>query len=213
MINMANMGIVSSLAPLWTQTKLFIPNLVAAIIILVVGYVIGRIVAYVVREILERTNVDDYFEEQGDLKFELSSMFSVISKWIIYLLFINQAAVALQVSAITSMVERIVTWLPGLVGAIAVFLAGYGIAIYAKKQVIGSETLYANILGKVVFFFVLYIAVATALPVVGIKADLINQILLIIMGSVGAGFAIASGLGLKDLFEEEARRYIEEKRE
>ena len=213
MINMANMGIVSSLAPLWTQTKLFIPNLVAAIIILVVGYVIGRVVAYVVREILDRTNVDQYFEEQGDLKFELSSMFSVIAKWIVYLLFINQAAVALQVSAITSMVERIVGWLPGLVGAISVFLAGYGIAIYAKKQIIGSETLYANILGKVVFFFVLYVAVATALPIVGIKADLINQILLIIMGSVGAGFAIASGLGLKDLFEEEARRYIEKKRE
>lgn len=209
---MEDMGIVSALTPLWAQTKNFLPNLVAALVILVIGYVIGRVVGYVVKEVLERTNVDEYFEEQGDLKFELSSIFSTIGKWIIYLVFIQQAAMSLEVPAITQIVGKVVTWIPGLVGAVAVFLAGYGVAIYSKKQIIGSETLYSNILGKVVFFFVIYVAVATALPLVGIQAELLNNILLIIMGSVGAGFAIASGLGLKDIFHKEAERYIEEKR-
>lgn len=211
-MKMADMGIMSTLTPLWIDAQAFIPNLVAAIIILVIGYIIGRVVGYVVKEILQRTNVDDYFEEQGDLQFELSGIFSVIGKWIIYLIFIQQAALALEVTAITDIVGKIVTWIPGLVGAIAVFLAGYGIAIYSKKQIIGSETLYSNILGKVIFFFVIYVAIATALPLVGIQAGLLNNILLIIMGSVGAGFAIASGLGLKDIFHDEAERYIEEKR-
>lgn len=209
---MEDMGIVSALTPLWTQTKNFLPNFVAALVILVIGYIIGRVVGYVVKEVLDRTNVDDYLEEQGDLKFELSAIFSTIGKWIIYLVFIQQAAMSLEVPAITQIVGKVVTWIPGLVGAVVVFLAGYGIAIYSKKQIIGSETLYSNILGKVVFFFVIYVAVATALPLVGIQAELLNNILLIIMGSVGAGFAIASGLGLKDIFHEEAERYIEEKR-
>ena len=52
------------------------------------------------------------------------------------------------------------------------------------------------------FFFIVYISVAIALPLVGISGQLLEYILLIIVGSAGLGFAIAIGLGMKTLFQD-----------
>ncbi len=198
--------------PIMEATRNFLPSLFFATVLLVVGYILGRITFSVIQRVLEHTQVDEYFQEEGHLELQLSDLFAELAKWIVYFAFLQQAAIVLGVAAITSLVDRIVAWIPGVVGAIAVFLAGYGIAIYTKDQIVGSETIYADLLGKTIFFFVLYIAVSTALPLAGIGAQLLNNILLILVASAGLAFAIAAGWGLKDVFQEEAERYIEERR-
>ncbi|MDY6776790.1 MAG: hypothetical protein SVQ76_01640 [Candidatus Nanohaloarchaea archaeon] len=209
---MAQAALIAAFQPILEATREFLPSLFFATVLLVVGYIIGRITYSVVRRVLDHTRVDEYFEEEGHLELELSGLFAELAKWIVYFAFLQQAASVLGVSAITQLVDRIVAWIPGVIGAIAVFLAGYGIAIYTKDQIVGSETIYADLLGKMIFFFVLYIAVSTALPLAGIGAQLLNNILLILVASAGLAFAIAAGWGLKDVFQEEAQRYVEERR-
>lgn len=198
--------------PILEATRDFLPSLFFATVLLVVGYILGRITYSVIQRILEHTQVDEYFQEEGHLELQLSDLFAELAKWIVYFAFLQQAAIVLGVAALTSLVDRIVAWIPGVIGAIAVFLAGYGIAIYTKDQIVGSETIYADLLGKTIFFFVLYIAVSTALPLAGIGAQLLNNILLILVASAGLAFAIAAGWGLKDVFQEEAERYVKERR-
>lgn len=190
-----------------------IRGLLFASVTLVVGYMAGRIVYSIIDRFLEHTQVDTYFEEEGHLELELSSLFAELGKWLVYFIALLGAADILEVEAFTQLLNRLVQWIPGVIGAIAVFLAGYGIAMYTKDHIVGSETLYADLLGKMIFFFVLYIAIATALPLAGIEAQLLNQILLVIVASVGLAFAIAAGWGLKDVFQEEAQKYIEEREE
>ncbi|MFB6265758.1 MAG: hypothetical protein ABEI07_01600, partial [Candidatus Nanohaloarchaea archaeon] len=155
---MAQTAVVSAFQPILDATREFLPSLFFAAVLIVVGYIIGRITYSVIRRVLDHTQVDEYFEEEGHLELELSGMFAELAKWIVYFAFLQQAAIVLGVEAITSLVDKIVSWIPGVVGAIAVFLAGYGIAIYTKDQIVGSETIYADLLGKLIFFFVLYIA-------------------------------------------------------
>jgi hypothetical protein len=52
----------------------------------------------------------------------------------------------------------------------------------------------------------MYIAIATALPSIGIDASLINMILIILVASFGLGMAIAIGLGLKDTVAKLAKK-------
>jgi hypothetical protein len=59
----------------------------------------------------------------------------------------------------------------------------------------------------VIFFLVLYVSIALALPFVGIDPTLINWILIVIVASLGVGLAIAIGLGLKDVIADVARGY------
>lgn len=209
MIAMVQTALTASFTPIMEATRQFLPKLFFAVVLLVVGYIIGRVTFSVIRRVLEHTQVDEYFEEEGHLELQLSHLFAELGKWLVYLAFLNQAVSVLNARELTLLMNQIMQWIPGVVGAVAVFLAGYGIAIYTKDHIVGAETFYADLLGKTIFFFVLYIAVSTALPLAGIQAQLLNWILLIIVASVGLAFAIAAGWGLKDVFQEEAQRYME----
>lgn len=208
---MAQTAAVTAFQPIVDATRAFLPSLFFASVVLVVGYIIGRITYAIVNRVLEHTQVDEYFEEEGHLELALSDLFADLSKWIVYFAFLWQAGQILGVGAINRMLRALVNYIPGVVGAIAVFLAGYGIAVYTKDQVIGTETLYADLLGKSVFFFVLYVAFATALELARIPTTLLNNILLILVGSFGLAFAIAAGWGLKDVVRDEAERYVEDR--
>lgn len=203
---------IAAFQPILEATRAFLPSLFFAAVVLVVGYIIGRVTYAIINRVLEHTEVDEYFSEQGHLELELSDLFADLSKWIVYFAFLWQAGQLLGVQAINRVLQALVSYIPGVIGAIAVFLAGYGIAVYTKDHIIGSETLYSDLLGKMVFFFVLYVAFATALELARIPTTLLNNILLILVGAVGLAFAIAAGWGLKDVFQEEAERYIEDTR-
>jgi len=79
--------------------------------------------------------------------------------------------------------------------------------MYIKDKVVHSKTFYGELIGNLIFFIIIYVSVALALPFVGIDPTLINWILIVIVASLGAGLAIAIGLGLKEVVAESARGY------
>ncbi len=188
------------------------PALVYAVIVLVIGYVIGRVVGAVVEKMLIRVNVDKYVTEHEHLAINLSSVFSIIAKWWIYFITIQAAANILEIPAIINIVQSIVEFIPGVIGATLVLVVSYGLAIYAKESILGSRDLYSNIVGKILFFLIIYIGIATSLPLLGVDPFLINSILLLIVGAISIGVAIALGFGLKDVVAENARDYSKTKK-
>ena len=198
----------STLSNLTTSVTNGIPNLIYAIIILVVGYAIGRTVGTVVEKIVARSKVDSHLKEKEQLSFSLSNVLGTVSKWVLYLIFMQQAAVQLNVAAISQSINEIINFIPGVIGAVVVLIASYAIAIYVKEEIVGSKGLYQNLIGKVIFFLIVYVGIATALPLIEIDAALINNILLILVASMGLGLAIALGLGLKDTVSELSKGYV-----
>lgn len=188
------------------------PALVYAVIVLVMGYIIGRVVGAVVEKLLIRVNVDKYVTEHEHLAINLSAVFSIIAKWWIYFITIQAAANILEVPAIINIVQSIIAFIPGVIGATLVLVVSYGLAIYAKENILGSRELYSNIVGKILFFLIIYIGIATALPLLGVDSYLINSILLLIVGAISIGVAIALGFGLKDVVAETARNYSKVKK-
>ena len=201
----------NALMSLYQSIVVGFPALVYAVIVLIIGYVIGRVVGAVVEKTLIRVNVDKYVTEHEHLAIHLSSVFSIIAKWWIYFITIQAFANILEIPAIISIVQSIVDFIPGVVGATMVLVVSYGLAIYAKENILGSRELYSNIVGKILFFLIIYIGIATSLPLLGVDPFLINSILLIIVGSLSVGMAIAIGFGLKDVVAENAREYAKAK--
>ena len=68
--------------------------------------------------------------------------------------------------------------------------------------------MWGTLTAKILFFFIIYVSIALALPVLGISSALVNSILLIIIGSVGLGTAIAIGLGMKNAVADVSQRYV-----
>ena len=184
------------------------PDAVYALIWLAVLYAIARIAASIVRKITVQAKLDDYIKDKAHMTFKLSDVFSVIVKWVIILVAFEQAAMILNVSALSAFVNLVVAFLLDVVMASIVLIVGYALAVYIKEDVIGSKEIYSSIMGKVVFFMILLISISTALPIMGIPAVLINNIILVLFISVGVSTAIALGWGLKDIVKELAEGYV-----
>lgn len=200
--------IEEALITLWANFVSYIPGILAAVIILVIGLIIGKVLGRVVKEILVRTNIDQYFSKKELISIDLSSLGSVITRWIIYLVFIQQAAIFLGVEAITTFIGSVISIIPGIIEAVIVILVGYALAIFMKESILSSKSVYADIIGKIVFFLVIYVSIALALPFVGVNPALINNLLLVFIASIGLGLAIAIGLGLKDVIAALGKDYV-----
>ncbi|MCK5474025.1 MAG: hypothetical protein KAI53_01350 [Candidatus Aenigmarchaeota archaeon] len=202
----------SALTNLMTSFITGFPGLVYALLWVIVGYAIGKLLASLVNRVLKEANIDSYLKSKEHVNFKLSSILSTVVKWVVYLVFLQQAATLLGVAVISAVVNEIIAFVPGIVGAVIVLLVSYAIAMYVKEDVIGDKELYTSMLGKAVFFLVLYVGIATALPLVSIDAMLINTILLVLVASVGLGLAIALGWGLKDSVDELAKDQVKKYR-
>lgn len=204
--------IVEVLQALSTQTMNFIPQLVGAVILLIIGLVVGKIVGRVIRELLERVKMDYYITEQEKPVISISNIFSLIIRWWIYLAFIASAVDLLAIRSLALWVTRTVDFIPNIIGASIIIVTGFLLAEYIKVHMNKLKSMHATFVGKIMFFFIIYVAVAIALPILGISATLVNNILLIIIGSIGLGIAIALGLGLKDTVADISKKWASAKK-
>jgi hypothetical protein len=186
----------------------FFPNIIAACILLFIGWIIGHVIGRITKEILKRLKIDKILFRGRRPILRISGIIPVMISWSIYLLFIQSAVEVLGVKVLVDALGAFLVFLPKLVEAIIIMLAGYAIAEYVRARIEESEVEYASLIAKTIFFLVIYVAIATALPLIGIETFLINALLLVLVGSVGAGVAIAIGLGLKD----EVKRFVRAKR-
>ena len=192
----------------------YIPNVLGAIILLVIGLILGKAIGWFTKECLVRLKIDDYLPLKKRKMTSVSEIFSLIIKWWIYLAFLAAAFSdqVLGIKPISLWVESIVRFIPNIIGAALIIIVGYLLGEFISTEIKKSETFYSSLVSKIIFFFVMYVSIALALPVLGISADLVNNILLIIIGSIGLGLAIAIGLGLKGPIEEIAREYLKKKK-
>jgi len=202
------MALETLLVGLWGNFVNSLPGLIAAIVTLIIGLIIGKVVGRIVKEIFIRLKVDEFVLEGEKMVFRFSDIFSVIARWWIYLVFIQAAAEFLGIAAVTVFVSEIISFIPGLIKGALIIIVGYVLAEYIKDKIVSKKTIYGSIVGKIIFFLLLYISVALALPLLGIDATIVNWILLILIASVGLGIAIATGLGLKDVVAANASEYM-----
>lgn len=195
---------------IWYPFLSFVPNLIGAIIVLIIGFMVGKILGLVVREILIRTGVDRYLKKEEHIKFRASSVFDVITRWSVYTVALVSASDIMNINALTTVMTEIVFFIPQLIGAVIVILVSYGLAVYVKDEILAAKTIYSDMLGKVIFFLIIYIGIAIALPIIQIQTQLIGNLLLVIVGAVGIGMAIAIGLGLQDVIKEMAKDYAQD---
>ena len=199
---------ISMMSLLWAHFINFLPKFISGLILLIIGLFVGKLVGKAVKHILQRAKLDYYVSETAKPRVSLTDIFALITRWWIYLAFISAAIDVLQIPTLSGWIVRITTFIPSIIGAALIIIVAYVIAEYIKEQVKKGETIYSNIVGKLIFFFIMYVAVAIALPVLGVPSGLVSNILLVIVASVGLGLAIALGLGLKDAVSDISKNYI-----
>ena len=129
---MASVGASSFVDPLytlWTSFKNVFPGLIAAIIILIIGYIIAMLLGHAVRIILEKAGLDQKVRKAKLVKnvghMHLPKIFGEITKWYIFIIFLQVIVDILNLGTLTVVLGKFVAWLPNVIAAVLIFLFGF----------------------------------------------------------------------------------------
>ena len=133
---MAAVKVVDSLQQGLDAFFAFLPNLLAFLVILVIGFIVARLVSAVVRKALEKVGLDKALH-QSDAKQYVdrvspdASPSSAVGKIFFYLIFVfalTAAIGALKIPALTTFMNQVLAYLPNVIVAIVIFVAAAAIA-------------------------------------------------------------------------------------
>jgi small-conductance mechanosensitive channel len=200
-----------ALTRMYSDIASFLPDVVNGLIVLIVGYVIARIVGWLVRLVLTRAGLDDLSERHGivgglrGLGIGLTPS-RLIAQTVFGLLFLSFAITAVRLmrfETVAVLLERLLDFLPNVIAALMVFLLGSMVARLAGNWVsliaAASSLGYARQLGSLVQYVVTLFVMVLALGVLGIQVGLLVTAITIMIGAFGLVIGLALGLGARTI--------------
>ena len=211
---LANFGeaLLASVAAALGTLLSFIPGLIGAVLLLVIGWIVSDVVARVVTTLLRRIGFETAAEKVGATHFiamtgarsgSAAAVFGEIVKWFIRLLFVEMAAQALHITVVSGLINSILLFIPNLVVALIVLMVGMLIANFVSGVVRGSasEMGFANpnLLAGLARVAIVTLAILIALSQVGIAAILVDTLFMALVGAVALALGLAFGLGGREV--------------
>ncbi|MEA5402209.1 hypothetical protein VB776_04760 [Arcicella sp. DC2W] len=192
------------------QLFLFIPKVLGAIVLLIIGIIIAKIVTNILQKGLEKTGFDKLGEKLNTIEIiqrfgsiKLSKLVAKMLYYFIMLVFVTAATETLGMKVLTDMVTSLVNLIPKLIASALMLLAGIMIADALKNSVTNiCKSLKIDsgkLLGNIVFFFFLIIALIAALKQAGIETSLLESSFNLIIGGIILAFAVGYGMASKDV--------------
>jgi hypothetical protein len=186
----------------------FIPAIIGAAIILIIGWVLSGILARVVETLLnkvgfehaaERTGITGVISRSGAGTMRASHVIAELVKWFVRLIFLEIAAQALHLTAVTTLLNSIVLFIPNLVVALIILLVGVLAAQFIGRLVRGglSQANFsnANLFGTIAEYGIIGLAVVTALNQIGIATMIVTILFAGVVGALALAAGLAFGLG------------------
>ncbi|AYC28654.1 mechanosensitive ion channel [Paenisporosarcina cavernae] len=194
-----------------------LPKIAIAIVLVIIGIVVGKWVKEVVENLLKNLGVDSLFSNMGFNNVSSSSnannlsfakILAIIAQVVVVLLFVVEALQILELEFMVTLATGIFAYLPAVIAAVIILAVGFWLASLAE-QFVGSVMTKASgsphVLRYVAKYAILAFAFFMALDQLGIAASIINAAFILILGGVALAFGLAFGLGGRD----HASRYLD----
>jgi hypothetical protein len=198
---------VASLTSFWTQLAGYIPQMLAALVLLFVGWILANLARTGVVKLLDLLRFDslaektgiEAFMKQGHLDISLGRLIANLVYWIIVFIVIVTVANSLGLHMVAELFNKIVLYIPNLIVAVLVLVFGTLIARFINRLVFA----YLNNIGvqgaltisTLSEYAVIIFVVFVALEQLEIGTTLLTAAFQIGFGAIGLAFALAFGLG------------------
>jgi hypothetical protein len=208
------------------QIGAFLPRLLLAIVILIVGWLVAKAVRFAIVKALRTINFNvvtekagiDHFLKQGGADIDTVRVLGSLSYWLVILAALMIASNSLDLAYVTDLIGRIVLFVPKVMVAVVILVFG----VYFARFVGAALTTYlrnigvgeAGLVGRLALYAIVVFVIMIALDQMGL-GDIIRQAFLIIVAAIALGLALAFGLGgqkrAAELIERWSRHSVEEK--
>ena len=195
---------------MWTNAVGFVPNLLAALVILLVGWIVARVVRYLVQRALKVVQLDKVSEKVGiNDALKQANLFTLPSQvvaklfyWIVMVLALMMAVNAVRLTVATELLSRLLLYLPNVILAVFVLVLGFFFGNLVRGLVqtaLGvTKTMDPEVAGKAAQLAIILFAVGVSLEQLGI-GTLITTAFNVAFAAIAFALALAFGLGCKDL--------------
>jgi len=213
--------IVDPIRQMLTKIMAYLPTLLGALIILIVGWLVAKAIRRIVDWVLKTVRFDMLADKagisetlrKGDLKISAREVLSGIVYWLIIIMVLVMAVDALGLPKASDVLASLFAYIPKVIAALLVLVVAMFLASFVSGIVriaAGNANLpKPEILAGVCRWAIIVFAVTIALGELGIGTLLVTATFNIILGGICLALALAFGLGGKDA----AARYLEQLRE
>jgi hypothetical protein len=118
----------------WSNVITFVPKLAAALLIILVGYLLAKVVASVLNKVLERVGFDRAVERGGlkqalaRSKYDPSDIVAKLAFWLIFLVALQLAFGVFGPNPISDLLQGLIAYLPNVLVAIVLVVVAAAIA-------------------------------------------------------------------------------------
>ena len=212
----------NSFQNLWGGVITFVPQLVIAILILVIGWLTGALVGRVISQIIRSLRVDEGLRKagvedtlaRGGIVLNSGAFVGALVKWFIILVFLVAALDVLKLTQVNEFLQGVVLfYLPQVIIAVLILLLAAVIGDVMQKIVTTSartaEIKSARFLGSFTKWAIWIFAILAALFQLNIAATFIQTVFTGVVVALSLAIGLAFGLG----GQEAAARFIEKTRQ
>ena len=189
-------------------TAAFIPNLVVAVIIFVVGWLVGAGLGRVVKQVVDALRVDRALKSTGLERglgragYELSTgkFLGFLVEWFFVVVFLVASLDVLHLSTVNSFLSDVVLgYLPQVIVAVLILLVAAVVAEAAEKVIAGSARAAslnsAGFLGKVARYSIWIFAILAALTQLNVATAFVTTLFTGVVIAFALAVGLAFGLG------------------
>ncbi|MEO6189319.1 MAG: hypothetical protein ABIO44_02115, partial [Saprospiraceae bacterium] len=198
----------------------YIPNIIHAIMVILGGWLIARLIQWIMLRLSHSLGIDRLAQKSGVHKFlekrgvknGFSGILSRICFWATMLLVMVSFFNSLGLEIVSDLLNQLTLFIPNVLIASILIIIGFYMAEFVSSLVVSSleENNFDNpeLVGKLVFYCIGFFTIAIALTQVGIGETIITNIVSIFFGSIGLALAVAFGFGGKDWANEILKKYF-----
>jgi hypothetical protein len=203
------------------QLAEFLPHLLGALVILVIGWLIAKVTQLGMTRTLKALKIDrlsekagvESFLKQGGLQQTSVEIIGILIYWILMLIVLLVALNSMGLQTASDLLNRIILYIPNVIVAVFVIMMG----LFFAKFIHGILSTYltnagvknADMMGNIARVAILIFVVSIAMEQLSIGRELVTSAFEIAFGAVCLALALAFGLGGRDWASKVINRYME----
>lgn len=202
--------LAGSLEELWAQVAGFLPELIGAIVVLIIGLIVAAGLERLVERIIYYAKLDalmkqvglEAFLQRANLRLNAGHFLGRLVYWFFIVVFFLAASDILGFAELSAFLKDVLNYIPRVIVASLILLVAFVAANFLKglirASVMGARLHAARTLGQIAWWGVVIFGLLTALVQLGVAVQIINTLITGLVAMLALAGGLAFGLGGKD---------------
>jgi len=201
----------NSFADMWYTVAQFLPSILAAAVIFIIGWIVGIVLYRVVEQVAKVLRIDEALKAAGmneaareaGVNLNVGAFLGTLVQWFVVIVFLMTSLEILGFSRVTVFLQQVVLlYLPQVIVAVLILVLAAVVAEAAKNIIAGSAraagSRSGNLAGTVAKYAIWVTAILAVLNQLGVATEFVQTLFTGIVVSLALGFGLAFGLGGKE---------------